>query len=66
MDGREHATDRTGDVLLANWRGSHVLEPLATKDGEVVGRGTDEVSADGMTLTVSDGPGDQLIGLDKD
>jgi hypothetical protein len=65
VDGQEHSTDRAGYVLVARWRGSHVLETLAAKDGEVVGRGTYEVSADGTTLTVSDGSGDQLIVLEK-
>lgn len=65
VDGQEHSTDRAGYALVAKWRGSHVLETLATKDGEVVGRGTYEVSADGTTLTVSDGSGDQLIVLEK-
>jgi len=65
VDGQEHATDRAGYVMVARWRSSHVLETLATKNGEVVGRGTYEVSADGTTLTVSDGSGDQLIVLEK-
>jgi hypothetical protein len=66
VDGQAHSTDRAGYVLVAKWRGPHVLETLATKDGEVVGRGRYEVSADGMTMTVSDGSGDQLIVLEKD
>ncbi len=37
----------------ARWLGSHVLETIAKKDGQVVGQGTYEVSADGKTLTVS-------------
>ena len=65
VDGQEHSTDRAGYALVAKWQGSHVLETLATKDGEVVGRGTYEVSADGATLTVSDGSGDQRIVLEK-
>ena len=66
VDGQEHATDRAGYVMVAKWRGSHIMETVATKDGEVVGRGTYEVSPDGMTMTVSDGSGDQLIVLEKD
>ena len=53
-DGKEHSSGHgDGYALTARWRGSHVLETVATKDGDVVGRGTYEVSADGRTLTVS-------------
>jgi hypothetical protein len=38
---------------MARWLGSHVLETVATKDGQVVGRAAYEVSAGGKTLTVS-------------
>ena len=51
-DCREHATDN-GYGLTAAWRGSHVLETVATQNGEVVGRGAYEVSTDGTTLTIS-------------
>jgi hypothetical protein len=51
-DGREHPSGN-GYVLMARWLGSHVLETIAKKDGQIVGRGTYEISADGKTLTVS-------------
>jgi len=44
---------RSGCVLVAKWRSSHILETVAKKDGEVVGWGTYEVSDDGQTLTIS-------------
>ena len=50
-----------GYGLTATWRGANLLETLATKEGEVVGRGAYEVSADGATLTIV-GP-EQLIVL---
>jgi len=53
VDGREHADHASGYLLMAEWRGSRVLETVAKKDGQVVGRGTYEVSADGTTLTFS-------------
>jgi hypothetical protein len=63
-DGKEHASEeRNGYVLMASWRGSHVLETVAQKDGQVVGWGKYEVSDDGKTLTIS---GDeQMIVLDR-
>src|SRR5688500_5534470 len=64
VDGNEHASEeRNGYVLLATWRGSHVLETVAKKDGQVAGWGRNEVSDDGKTLTIS---GDeQMIVLDR-
>ena len=54
VDGREHASeDGSGYSVLATWRGSHVLETVAKKDGLVVGRGMYEVSSDANTLIVS-------------
>jgi hypothetical protein len=53
-DGKEHAAARDhGYVLVARWIGSHILEIVATKDGQIAGRGKYEVSPDGKTLTVS-------------
>jgi len=53
-DGREHVSKNGhGYVFTARWLGTHVLETVATKDGQVVGRGMYEVSADGKTLTIS-------------
>jgi Glyoxalase superfamily protein len=63
VDGREHMADN-GYGLTCAWRGSHVLETVATRNGEVVGRGTYEVSADGNTLTIS--APEQVIVLDRE
>jgi hypothetical protein len=38
-------------VVVTRWVGSHVLETVAMKDGELVGHGRYEVSGDGQTLT---------------
>ena len=64
VDGNEHgSTHADGYVLMARWRGEHILETVAKKDGQAAGWGTYEVSADGNTLTVS---GDQqTIVLDR-
>ncbi|HXD08697.1 MAG TPA: hypothetical protein VN653_01440 [Anaerolineales bacterium] len=64
VDGNEHPSEeRTGYVLMAGWRGVHVLETEATRDGERIGWGRYEVSDDGKTLTIS---GDeQMIVLDR-
>lgn len=53
-DGKEHQTGR-GDkhTLLARWIGSHVIEAVVSKDGQVEGRVRYEVSADGSSLTIS-------------
>jgi len=63
-DGNEHTSEeRNGYVLMARWRGSHVLETEAKKDGQKIGWGRYEVSDDGKTLTIS---GDeQMIVLDR-
>jgi hypothetical protein len=53
-DGREHAAEGgNGYSLVTTWRASHVLETVAKKDGEVVGAGMYQVSADGQTLTIT-------------
>ena len=61
-DGVEHVAPN-GYSLTATWRGQRVLDTVATKDGQVVGRGTYEVSPDGSTLTIT-GP-EQVIVLEK-
>jgi hypothetical protein len=62
VDGRERITEN-GYGFSAAWHGSHVLETVATKNGEIVGQGTYAVSADGTTLTIT--APDQLIVLSK-
>ena len=53
-DGREHPSEYgNGHALIARWIGSHILEAVDVKDGQILGRGTYEVSGDGKTLTVS-------------
>jgi hypothetical protein len=61
-DGVEHPTPN-GFVLTAAWRGTTALEFVATKNGEVVGRGEYTVSADGRNLTIQ--ASDQVIVLDR-
>ena len=51
VDGNEHASDN-GYVFVATWNGSHVLETVAKKDGQVVGWGKYEVSEDDKSLTI--------------
>jgi hypothetical protein len=63
VDGREHMADN-GYGVTAEWRGSHILETVATRNGEVVGRGTYEISADGSTLTIS--APEQVIVLERE
>lgn len=51
-DGKEHPFDRNPNVLImARWVNPLVLETIAKKDGQVIGRATYEVSSDGQTLT---------------
>jgi len=61
-DGVEHPMPN-GYVVTAAWRGTTALETVATKDGEVVGRGNYTVSADGRHLTIA--ASDQVIVLDR-
>jgi len=61
-DGVEHPS-ANGYSLTASWRGPRVLETLGRKDGNVIGRGTYEVSPDGLTMTI-DGE-DQRIVLER-
>jgi hypothetical protein len=42
-----------GLIVVARWRGSHVLETILTRRDGQVDRVTDEVSADGSTLTTT-------------
>jgi hypothetical protein len=66
VDGLEHVSDdRPGFSVVASWRGSHVLHVIARKDGEVVGVGTYEVSADGRELTITDATSDMHIVLER-
>lgn len=50
--------------MTATWRGARALETLATKNGEVVGRGTYTVSADGRQLTIASND-NQVVVLDR-
>ena len=52
VDGRERAA-ANGYGVTAVWRTPHVLETIATKDGEVVGRGRYDVLPDGRTMTIT-------------
>lgn len=61
-DGCAHAASN-GFVLTATWRTTRALETVATKNGEVVGRGNYTVSSDGRQLTISGN--DQVIVLDR-
>ena len=62
VDGNEH-TSENGYALVARWRGLHILETEATKDGLKVGWGKYEISDDGKTLTISGE--EQMIVLDR-
>jgi len=62
VDGLEHAF-ANGHALTASWRGPRTLETVATQHGQVVGRGTYTVSADGRKLTITDE--NQMIVLDR-
>jgi hypothetical protein len=56
-----------GLIVVARWRGSHVLEAiLTTKDGQV-DRVTSEVPSDGSTLTTttSGNRGEQVMVCDR-
>jgi hypothetical protein len=64
VDGKEHPSGRgNGSTILARWLGSHVLEAVGNKNGQVEGRGIYEVSADGKILTIS--AGDQVLVLNR-
>jgi hypothetical protein len=63
-DGAGHALPN-GLILTATWRGRRVLHTVATRNGQVVGRGEYAVSRDGRRLTISANDGDQVIVLDR-
>jgi hypothetical protein len=66
VDGCEHtADDRPGFSVVASWRSSRVLHVVASKDGEIVGVGTYEVSGDGRELSITDAAGDMHIILER-
>jgi hypothetical protein len=74
-DGQPHEVSplAPGVVVTTRWRGAHLLETIASKDGQVVGDGTYEVSSDGATLTATvagtDAAGarfEQVILFDRD
>lgn len=52
-DGHEHPVNPGAPEVLVvtKWRGTHLLDTQASRAGAVLGRGTYEVSADGLTLT---------------
>ncbi len=52
-DGLERAT-ANGYAITASWLGERALAAVARKDGQVIGRVTYAVSADGRTLAVAD------------
>jgi hypothetical protein len=56
-DGAARATGAT--------LGARGLDTVAKKDGQVIGRATYTVSADGRTLTIEDDSGDSMIVLDR-
>jgi len=53
-----------GYSLSAAWI-ANGLQTVAKKDGQVIGRTTYAVSADGRSLTISDDSGDKLIVLER-
>ena len=55
---------RNGYALSATL-GPRGLETVATKGGQVIGRSTYAVSADGRTLTIADDGGESIIVLDR-
>jgi hypothetical protein len=53
-DGREHpSTAPDGFMMRVRWRGSHGLEAVVFRHGEVEGRVEYSVSSDGRTLTLA-------------
>jgi hypothetical protein len=63
-DGAGH-TVPNGLILTATWHGRRVLHTVATRNGQVVGRGEYVVSRDGRRLTISANDGEQMIVLDR-
>jgi hypothetical protein len=67
VDGCEHVSDdRPGFSVVASWLASNIVQVIARKDGEVVGMGTYEVSADGRELSITDTVGDVHIVLERE
>jgi len=72
-DGREHTVPgQPGGTGSAEWSGQRRLRTLASREGEIIGEGVYEVSADGTTLTATisaiDASGrhvDQVIVFDR-
>ncbi len=53
-DGKEHEVPQApGVIVVTEWVGTHVIDTQALKNGQLVGHGTYEVSADGATLTAT-------------
>jgi hypothetical protein len=63
-DGSERPGS-AGHSVAARWRGPRVLEVHDRKDGQIVGRGTYEVSADGGTLIVSSASAEQVLVFER-
>ena len=55
-----------GPIVVARWRGSHLLETILTRKDGQVDQVTYEVSADGSTLTTTTSGtlGEQVIVFD--
>jgi len=64
-DGTGH-TIANGLILTATWRGQRVLETVATRNGQVVGRGRYTLSRDGRRLRITANDGDQVIVFDRE
>ncbi|MBY0496995.1 MAG: hypothetical protein K2Y23_22530 [Cyanobacteria bacterium] len=62
-DGVERAGSN-GYAVAASFS-ARGLETVATRDGQVIGRSSYAVSADGRTLTIADASGGSLIVLDR-
>jgi len=69
IDGKEHPHDELlpGLVVVARWRGSHLLETVLTRKDGQVDHVTYEISTDGKTLTTttSGNLGTQVIVFDR-
>ncbi len=63
VDGAEHAFPNGGEYSLTATLHGRTIETIATKAGQIVDRGTYEVSSDGSTLTII-GP-EQTIVLER-
>ena len=74
-DGKDHPVSAQAPSVVAvtRWVGSHILDMVTKKDGEVIGQGTYEVSRDGSTLTAkvwgteaNGAPFEQVIVCDRE